>query len=143
MGKLQEHIKLDETQKKLVLTNLDSEGKLSCLKAFKVSRLIGVKPIEMSDACKSLGVKITNCELGVFGKIKFQNPETAIYSKIKQNFTQDKDVSCKTLWYIAQESSLRRVGKTVKNSDIEVTHCQLGCFRERRGKREIKDKNLD
>ncbi|WP_320033767.1 ModE family transcriptional regulator [Campylobacterota bacterium DY0563] len=143
MGKMQKKIELDETQKELILTNLDNDGKLSCLKAFKVSRLIGLKPIDMSDACKSIGVKITNCELGVFGKIKFQDPETAIYSKIKQNFTQDKDVSCRTLWYIAQESSLRRVGNTVKNSDIEVTHCQLGCFRERKGKREIENKNLD
>ncbi|WP_321315245.1 ModE family transcriptional regulator [Halarcobacter sp.] len=139
MGKMQKKIELDETQKELILTNLDNDGKLSCLKAFKVSRLIGLKPIDMSDACKGVGVKITNCELGVFGKIKFQDPETAIYSKIKQNFTQDRDVSCKTLWFIAQESSLRRVGNTVKNSDIEVTHCQLGCFRERKGKREIKN----
>ncbi|NVJ52693.1 MAG: ModE family transcriptional regulator [Campylobacteraceae bacterium] len=138
MGKLQNIINLDETQKELILSNLDDNGRLSCLKAFKVARLIGVKPIEMSDACKSINVKITNCELGVFGKIKFQNAESAIYSKIKQNFTQDSDVSCKTLWYIAQESSLRRVGNTVKNSDVEVTNCQLGCFRKRKGHREIK-----
>ncbi len=139
MGKIQKLINLDETQKELILSNLDNDGRLSCLKAFKVARLIGLKPIDMSDACKSIGIKISNCELGVFGNIKFQNAETAIYSKIKQNFTQDKDVSCKTLWYIAQESSLRRVGSTVKYSDAEVTHCQLGCFRERRGHREIKN----
>ncbi|WP_417327213.1 ModE family transcriptional regulator [Halarcobacter sp.] len=138
MGKLQNIINLDKTQKELILSNLDDNGRLSCLKAFKVARLIGVKPIEMSDACKSINVKITNCELGVFGKIKFQDAESAIYSKIKQNFTQDSDISCKTLWYIAQESSLRRVGNTVKNSDVEVTNCQLGCFRERKGHREIK-----
>ena len=133
MGKLQRVIKLDSTQKELLLNNLDEEGKLSCLKAFKVARLIGLKPIDMSDACKSENIKITNCELGVFGKIQFQRPETVIYNKIAQNFTQDKDVSCKTLWYQARESSLRRVGSTVKHTDIDVTHCQLGCFRERKG----------
>lgn len=129
----QKKVVLDETQKELILTNLDENGKLSCLKSFKVARLIGLKPIEMSEACKSIDVKITNCELGVFGKIQFQNAETTIYSKIKQNFTQDKQVECKTLWYQARESTLRRVGATVKHSDIEVTHCQLGCFRERKG----------
>lgn len=139
MAELRKHINLDETQKELVLTNLDDDGKLSCLKAFKVSRLIGIKPIDMSDACKSVGIKISNCELGVFGKIKFQNAESAIYSKISQNFTQNKDVSCKTLWYIAQQSSLRRVGNTVKYSDVEVTYCQLGCFKQRKGHREIKN----
>lgn len=124
---------LDKTQKELILTNLDPDRKLTCLKAFKVARLIGLKPIEMSEACKSISVKITNCELGVFGKIQFQKAEDAIYNKIAQNFTQDKNVDCKTLWYQARESTLRRVGSTVKNSDIEVTHCQLGCFRERKG----------
>lgn len=143
MGEMQKVISLDQTQKELVLTNLDGDGRLTCLKAFKVARLIGLKPLDMSDACKSIGIKISNCELGVFGKIQFKKAEDTIYSKISQNFTQDKDVSCKTLWYIAQQSSLRRVGSTVKNTDVEVTHCQLGCFRERKGHREIKSKNLD
>ncbi len=129
---------LDETQKELILMNLDNDGTLSCLKAFKVSRLIGVKPIQMSEVCESINIKISNCELGVFGKIKFQDAETTIYNKIKQNFTQNRDITCKTLWYIAQQSSLRRVGNTVKNSDTEVTYCQLGCFKERKGHREIK-----
>lgn len=133
MGRVQKVINLDETQKDLILTNLDEHGKLSCLKAFKVARLIGLKPLEMSDACKSIDIKITNCELGVFGKIEFQRPEMAIYNKISKNFTQNKEVSCKTLWYQARESSLRRVGSTVKHTDIEVTYCQLGCFRERKG----------
>lgn len=138
MAELNKCIKLDETQKDLISTNLDNDGRLSCLKAFKVARLIGVQPINMSDACKSIGVKISNCELGVFGQLKFKNAEDAIYSKISKNFTQEKDVSCKTLWYIAQESSLKRVGSTVKNSDVEVIHCQLGCFYKRKGHYESK-----
>ncbi len=138
MAVLKKHITLDETQKELLLKNLDEEGRLSCLKSFKVARLIGLTPMDMSDACKSVGVKISNCELGVFGKIQFKNAEDAIYEKIAENFTHNKDIPCKTLWNIAKESSLRRVGNTVKNSDIEVTQCQLGCFYERKGHREIK-----
>ncbi len=139
MGKMQKEINLDETQKELLLSNLDEDGKLSCLKAFKVARLIGVEPIDMSDACKSESIKITNCELGVFGKIQFHDAEDAIYNKIAKNFTQDKDVTCKILWELAKESSLRRVGSTVKFTDVEVTNCQLGCFRTRKGHREVKN----
>lgn len=139
MGKMQKEIKLDNTQKELLFSNLDEDGRLSCIKAFKVARLIGVNPIDMSDACKSEDIKITNCELGVFGKINFQNAEDAIYNKISQNFTQNKDVECKILWDLAKESSLRRVGSTVKFTDVEVTNCQLGCFRTRKGHREIKN----
>lgn len=134
MGKVQNTIALDETQKNFILTNLDTDGRLSCLKSFKVARLINLKPIQMSDACKSINVKITNCELGVFGKLKFKDAESSIYNKIAQNFTQDTRIECKTLWSEAADTTLKRVGSTVKNTDIEVTYCQLGCFRERKAK---------
>ena len=126
-------IEIDATQKELIMTNLDADGKLSCLKAFKVARLIGLKPIDMSEACSSVDVKITNCELGVFGKLKFQAFEEDIYNNLKRNFAYGTDVSCKILWDQARHSTLKRVGSTVKASDIDVVHCQLGCFRERKG----------
>ena len=124
-------IELDNIQKEFLMTNLDEEGKLSCLKAFKVARLIGKEPKEMSAITKSLGIKITNCELGVFGKLKFQDPNIQVYSKLKQNYMGHKTLECKVLWDEAISSTLKTVGSTVKNSDIEVSHCQLGCFREK------------
>ncbi|RXJ60789.1 ModE family transcriptional regulator [Candidatus Marinarcus aquaticus] len=130
---------LDETQKDLILTNLDSDGELSCLKAFKVARLIGVKPIDMADVCESINIKITNCELGVFGKLDFHDASLQTYQNLAQNYTQDKRMECRIIWDEAQKSTLKNVGSTVKHSDIEVTNCQLGCFRERKGKKELND----
>ena len=127
------NFKLDKIQTDLVMTNLDEDGKLSCLKAFKVARLIGRKPKEMSGITKSLGLKITNCELGVFGKLNFKNPNMAVYNKLKENYNGNKRLECKILWDEAQNSTLNTVGSTVKNTDIDVVHCQLGCFREKRG----------
>ena len=122
--------KLDNTQTDLLLTNLDEDGKLSCLKAFKVARLIGVKPKEMDAITKSMNIKITNCELGVFGKLKFSQIEDNIYDKLSRNFAHGKKVECEVAWYTARDkgASLRKVGSTINNSDIKVTHCQLGCF---------------
>jgi hypothetical protein len=131
-------VKLDNIQKDLIMTNLDEDGKLSCLKAFKVARLIGRKPKEMSAITKSLGLKITNCELGVFGKLRFQDANKAVYDRLKENYQGHKKLECKILWDEAQKSSLRAVGSTVKNSDIDVVHCQLGCFREKKGHHESK-----
>ena len=79
-------VKLDKVQKELLLTNLDEDGKLSCIKAFKVARLIGKKPIEMSGITKSMGIKITNCELGVFGKLKFKEVNEEVYNRLKSNY---------------------------------------------------------
>ena len=130
-------IELDNIQKELLLTNLDEDGKLTCLKAFKVARLIGRKPIEMSAITKSMGIKITNCELGVFGKLKFQDPNIEVYNRLKQNYMGYETLECKVLWDEAQRSTLKKVGSTVKNSDIEVINCQLGCFRTKNGKKKI------
>ncbi len=127
------NIKLDNIQKELILDNLDEDGKLSCIKAFKVARLIGRKPKEMSSITKSLGIKITNCELGVFGKLNFKAPNEEIYNKLKENYMGNKTIECKVLWHEAQNSTLRTVGSTVKHTDIDVVHCQLGCFREKKG----------
>lgn len=127
-------IELDNIQKEFLMTNLDEEGKLSCLKAFKVARLIGKNPKEMNAITKNLGIEITNCELGVFGKLRFQDPNIQVYNKLKQNYMGHTTLECKVLWDEAKTSSLKTVGSTVKNSDIEVSHCQLGCFREKKQK---------
>lgn len=139
MAKLQQFIQLDNTQKQYIIENLDQDGRLSCLKSFKVARLIGLKPIEMSDACKSIGIKISNCELGVFGKLEFGEASGEVYDDIAKNFNENTDVSCKDIWKSAEKSTLKKVGATVKNSDIEVTYCQLGCFTQRKGHRESKN----
>lgn len=128
-------IKLDKVQEELLVTNLDEDGKLSCLKAFKVARLIGRKPIEMSSITKSMGIKITNCELGVFGKLKFKEANSEVYNRIKSNYMGQETLECKILWDEAKRSTLNTVGSTVKNTDIEVSHCQLGCFRTKKGKK--------
>ena len=91
-------IELDNIQKEILLTNLDEEGKLSCLRAFKVAKLIGRKPIEMSAITKSIGIKITNCELGVFGKLELKDPSEEIYNRLKQNYMGYETLECKVLW---------------------------------------------
>jgi hypothetical protein len=111
--------KLDNIQTDLLLTNLDEDGKLSCLKAFKVARLIGMKPKDMDEITKSMNIKITNCELGVFGKLKFSDIDDSIYDKLSRNFAQGKKVDCDVAWYTTKYK-----GVSLK----KVTHCQLGCF---------------
>lgn len=133
MTKRMQKLKLDKIQTDLVLTNLDSDGKLGCLKAFKVARLIGKQPSEMAELTKSLNVKITNCELGVFGNLQFNDADFNLYKNMSNKLEMNKKIECKDAWKHARLSTLKNVGSTIKNTDLEVTYCQLGCFRERRG----------
>jgi len=128
-------IKLDELQKSIIKNNLDDEGKLSCLKAFKVANKIGHELIDMSAITKSMGIKISNCELGVFGKLDFSSVNQDVYNDLEKNHDDIKKLDCKIYWDEARKYTLHKVGSTVKHSTFEVINCQLGCFREKKGKK--------
>ena len=123
---------LTQEQKNIIFENLDEDGKLSCIKSFKVAKKIGCEFKDMSAITKFMNIKITNCELGVFGNLEFLEKNEEVYSNLKNKYLK-KEISCKNLWEEAKKSSLKIVGSTVKNSDIEVIYCQLGCFREKKG----------
>lgn len=129
------NIKLDELQKNIVKNNLDEMGKLSCIKAFSVAKKIGHDLLDMSAITKSMGISISNCELGVFGKLNFSNKDQIIYDDLEENYTDEKKLDCEIYWQSAKKYTLRKVGSTVKNSDFEVINCQLGCFKEKKGKK--------
>ena len=123
---------LSDEQKRIVFENLDESKKLSCLKALKEEKKIKVEAKDMSAITKFLGIKITDCELGVFGSLDFLDKDEDIYNRLK-NIYKEQRIPCIDLWQEANSSSLKIVGSTVKNSDIEVSYCQLGCFREKKG----------
>jgi hypothetical protein len=110
---------------------LDENGKLPCIKGFVIASKLGVSPCEIDAITKELGIRVTDCELGVFGNLEFLDKDEEIYSQIIKKANESKQIECKTLWDEAKNSSLKMVGSTVKNSDIEVVYCQLGCFRTR------------
>ena len=122
--------KLDSIQTDLVMTNLNENGELSCLKAFKVAKLIGVRPKDMAQIAKNMDIKIVNCELGVFGKLQFSQVNEDIYNTLAKGSQENKKVDCEIAWKLAQEkgSTLKKVASSIKNSDLKVTHCQLGIF---------------
>jgi len=136
MSSIDDNIKIDlsKKQKQVIKDHLNDDGKLPCLKAFKVAKLIGVKPIEISTITKSLNIKVTDCELGVFGNLDFSNIDENIYFNLEQEYGDIKKIDCKSYWDKAKSFSLRTVGSTVKNSDFQVINCQLGCFRLKEAK---------
>ncbi|MDC0933069.1 ModE family transcriptional regulator [Arcobacteraceae bacterium] len=128
-------IKLDQKDEDIVKSYLDTDGKLSCLKAFTVARKIKHDVSQMSMITKSMGIKISNCELSVFGNLNFSDKDQSIYENLEKNYVGTKNIDCKGYWDEAKTSSLHKVGSTVKNSDLEVINCQLGCFKEKKGKK--------
>lgn len=44
------------------------DKKLPCIKALALAKRLKVQPIEIGKAANELGLKITNCQLGCFGR---------------------------------------------------------------------------
>ncbi len=110
---------------------LNDNGKIDCLDAFRLARELGIVPGEIAALTKRHNIKIDNCELGVFGSNDFGERRDDIYERLSSKANTEKQIECSAAWEVAQEFSLKKVGSTTKNSDIEVIYCQLGCFRTR------------
>ncbi len=137
---------LTKEQIQIVNQNLDDDGKLTCMKSFKVAKLLNVKLEDMMMVANTLDIKISNCELGVFGNKELTCKDNNLYNKILENNNMDKNITCKALWEEAKKSTMKNVRSTIQDSDIFVTYCQLGCFIEGKSKgknNERKNKNMD
>ena len=92
---------LSDEQKRIVFENLDENKKLSCLKAFKVAKKIKVEAKDMSAITKFLGIKITDCELGVFGSLDFLAKDEDIYNRLK-NIYKEQKIPCENFIIITR-----------------------------------------
>jgi len=119
--------------KEFIEEYLNEEGKLDCKDAFKISAKSKTPVGEVGQFAKDLGIRIAGCELGQFGKYK----GTGEYSEEAENrlhpFIDDKTrVTCKQARSQAGGLGLKKIRGTLKEKKIDVTYCELGCFKEKK-----------
>ncbi|MBM4431192.1 MAG: hypothetical protein FJ026_12720 [Chloroflexi bacterium] len=114
-----------------------AEDRLPCPSAFKIARRLEVSPQEVGQAANELGVKISRCQLGLFGhgsdKGKSLEPAQEVGEELQARI-RDRAVEgglpCATAWDIASELTMKRiyVARAAESLGIRITQCQLGCF---------------
>lgn len=127
------------------MTDLDSrlmdrlrDGQLPCAFAFQLAAEMGLAPGEIGAAADRLGVRISRCQLGLFGYKpfgrkgllqRFEEVPGDVVVSLKASAT-DGAIPCAALWRIAEEHGLPRVAAAcaAETLDLQVTPCQLGCF---------------
>lgn len=114
-----------------------TEGKLPCASAFKIARRLKVSPYQVREVADELGVKISQCQLGLFGygsgKGKFLEPGREVGEELQARIKEkvvEGGLPCATAWDIAQELKMKRidVARAAEGLGVRITHCQLGCF---------------
>ncbi|MGC9323216.1 MAG: hypothetical protein ACP5G0_00570 [Desulfomonilia bacterium] len=114
--------------------------KMPCPVAHYIAAFLDIPPIDVGRKATELGVRLYQCQLGLFGygrkglssykilgrKVEVPNEVLdAIRSKAREN-----RISCSELWKIADKAGINRaeVGNAADSLGLKITPCQLGAF---------------
>ncbi len=111
--------------------------RLTCSAAFVVARESGVSPAEVGQAADLLELKITACQLGLFGYGRERRivvePAQHILPELEQAIREgmvDGRLPCKEAWDIAERFGLSKmeIAAICESLGIRLSQCQLGTF---------------
>jgi molybdate transport repressor ModE-like protein len=119
--------------KELIKKYVNEENKLTCAKAYVVAKKAGAQPIIVGKAADEMGIRITDCGLGQFGKLDFtENYEKEIIDELQQIADEKNRIFCKDARKLAQKYNLKKVRSAIKDNGFEVIYCELGVFKEKK-----------
>jgi len=118
----------------LIIENLE-EGKLPCEKAFAIAQKLRVKPAKIGKKADEMGIKISRCQLGLFGYggQKLVSPLEEVPPELEEEIrrhSREGKLICAKAWAIARKLNLSKleVSRAAESLGIRITECQLGCF---------------
>ncbi|MDD3463468.1 MAG: LysR family transcriptional regulator [Sulfurospirillaceae bacterium] len=116
----------------LIKKYLNEKGKLDCSDAFKIATKLKCTPLEVGDCAKAMDIRIDGCELGQFGKLEGGVFDQEALSRIEPFLDEQNRVTCKDARSCAGGIGLKKIRGTLKEKNIDVKYCELGCFKEKK-----------
>jgi hypothetical protein len=130
---------MDERLRQAVVKRVE-QGKLPCHQAHAIAGELGIEPLEVGLAADEAGVRISHCQLGLFGygskadgTHKIVRPMEQVPPTIEIALRGEADAEglpCAAMWGIADRLGYDRleVSNAAEGLALRVSHCQLGCF---------------
>jgi hypothetical protein len=111
-------------------------GTLSCAAAFQLSADLEKPPAEIGKAADLLGIRLVNCQLGLFGyapEKKIVQPAAAVDPALEgaiRAALQGDRLSCGRAWELAERFRMPKmnVSAACEALGLKVKPCQLGAF---------------
>lgn len=117
------------------VTSAARDGRISCVRAFELSAETGYKPEQLGAAMDENKIKITLCQLGLFGHggNKAVKPAETVDKKIEdliKSRLNDGKISCDAVWCIADEMKMKKfdIACACEKMKIRINRCRLGAF---------------
>jgi len=117
------------------------EGELPCTSAFVIAKRLGVAPLQVGQEADALGVRLSKCQLGLFGygpkaegkhrRVRpMQSVPPDLAKAIKMAVGQDGKLACAAAWHIASQLGVPKqtVSNAAEGLGVRIGHCQLGAF---------------
>jgi hypothetical protein len=113
-------------------------GRLPCSLAFRAAGETGLTPAQIREAADRADVRISRCQLGLFGFEEFgekrlfecvpdvsEDLRTALLAA-----AVSKTISCADAWTLADDLGVPRLllNTVASRLDLRIVRCQLGCF---------------
>lgn len=134
MSTVQKREYMREDIAELIKTSLNENDRLNCATAFKISAKTKSQISEVAKVANELNIRIDNCDLGQFGSLDTQTGEVEVLNKLKPYIDDQSRIFCKDARACASGVSLKKIRSTLKDFKIDVKYCELGCFKEKKGK---------
>lgn len=119
-----------------ILKENSAEDRMSCVKAFSISHEQCIFPDMIGIALNSAGIKITECQMGLFGcgsGNKTVKPAESVSEDLEDHiyeYLENDKLECRAAWRIASELRLNKieVASACEKLGIKISKCQLGAF---------------
>ena len=122
------------------MTDRLQDGQLPCNQAFAIAQILGVEPFAVGLAATNADIRISRCQLGLFGygpkaegKHKIVHPMEEVPERLAARLRAAADgekITCEAIWNIADGLGFRRIeaSSAVEAMGLKVSRCQLACF---------------
>lgn len=111
-------------------------GEITCAAAFAVSGELGAPPSEVGFTVDSLDLRITGCQLGLFGyrpRKKIVRPAGSVSGEMEgaiRDAMKENRLPCVSAWKIAETFGVGKmeISSACEALKIKIGACQLGAF---------------
>ncbi len=123
-----------------VMSVRTKDGRLPCSHAFVIARDLGINPLKVGLAANEAGVRISRCQLGLFGygpkaegKHKIVHAMEEVPERLAARLRAEakgEKLTCRAVWRVADGLGFQRLeaSSAVEAMGLKVSRCQLGCF---------------
>ncbi|HDS17130.1 MAG TPA: hypothetical protein ENN66_11105 [Proteobacteria bacterium] len=110
------------------------DNRLSCAQAHRLAQLNHLSPAAIGRAADLLEIRLTGCQLGLFGH-KGKNPPptnepSPKLTRLLLTESRDHHLSCLQAWKLAADNGYAKIdiGRACNTLNLKISPCQLGAF---------------